>query len=89
MSVIRQSSEKIGISVQVWSLKVLVKAIAKSNPEYIEKGCNSNYAKTKASRSTSYIPHNYYECMASENLVSSKLVFRKANRGRKERYIQE
>jgi hypothetical protein len=58
-----------------------VKAITKTNPECNEKSCNSNYAKSKASRSTSYIPQSHYECMESENLVSSKLVFQKANRG--------
>ena len=71
------------------SLIVLVKAITKTNPECNEKSCNSNYAKSKTSRLTSYVPPSHYECMAGENLLSSKLVFRKANGGPKERYIRE
>jgi hypothetical protein len=77
MSAIRRSSEKI-TTYRCGSLIVLVNAITNTNPECNKKSCNSNYAKSKASRSTSYIPPSHYECMESENLVSSKLVFRKS-----------
>ena len=58
-----------------------MKTITKANPECNEKSHNSNYAQSISSRLTSYIPPNHNECMASENLVSSKLVFRKPTAG--------
>lgn len=65
---------------------MLVKAITQTNPKCNENSCESNYAKSKVARSTSYTPQGHYECMDCENLVNCISVFREANAVREGTY---
>ena len=61
---------KNGNTYRCRSLKVLVKAITKTDPECDEKRYKGNHAKGKATCSNSYFPQSHDECMDGEYLTS-------------------